>query len=88
MEDEIEILEGTITGFGGSWGSGLGVLFIDGLPVHCENASTVRALDACFGDVIDNNHSVNQDAIIGKRISYSVDFVGVLEGFSPLEETQ
>ena len=43
---------GTIDGFSGSWDSGLGYLVIDGQPVPCDNAATVRALEACFGGVI------------------------------------
>jgi len=87
MDEEIEILEGEITapGFAGSWLSGLGALYIDGVPVHCENAPTVRALDGCFGNFIAEGHTINNEAIIGKRITYSVDFLGVLEGFSPIE---
>ena len=81
-----DLLTGTINGFRGGWGSGLGALIVDGVPVHCENAPTVRSWEGCFGNVIDDNHCVNQDAIVGKRISYSVDCVGFLEGFSPIEE--
>lgn len=86
MENELE--EGTIIGFAGSWGSGLGVLmFSDHAPVHCDNAQTVRALDSCFGGFISPNHAVNPEAIHGKRISFSTDALGLLEGFSPVEET-
>jgi hypothetical protein len=81
-----EILKGTITAFGGSWGSGLGFLAIDGIGIPCDNAPTVRALEGAFGDVIAPNHSVNQAAIIGKEIYYSVDDIGVLDGFTPVDE--
>ncbi len=86
-DEQVELLEGEITGWSSQWGSGLAQLFIDGVPVHCDNACTVRALDGCFGGFISaNNHCVDQNAIIGKRITYSVDALGILEGFSPVEE--
>ena len=78
--------KGTITGFGGSWLSGIGYLEIDNVPVPCENAPTVRALDGAFGDVIAAGHTVDQDAVIGKVIYYSTDDMGLLDGFTPEEE--
>ncbi len=80
------LYQGTITGFMGSWGSGIANLLIDGLPVLCENAPIVRALESAFGNVIGNNHCVNQDAIIGQEIVYCTDSMGVLEGFIPIED--
>lgn len=79
-------MKGTIEGFGGSWGSGIGYLVIDGKPIPCENAQTVRSLDACFGNVISAGHSVNNDAIKGKEVVYSVDSFGMLLGFTPVED--
>ena len=82
-----EVRRGTITGFRGSWMSGIGYLLVDGVGVACENAPTVRALDACFGDVIAEGHTVSQEAIIGKEIYYSMDDMGlVLGGFTPVDE--
>jgi hypothetical protein len=63
---------GTIEGFSGSWGSGLGFLIIDGQPVPCDNAATVRALDACFGGVIAPGHLVDQESVVSQEICYSV----------------
>jgi len=81
------IHKGKIIGFRGSWGSGLGYLIIqteNGIEqVPCDNAPTVRALDAAFGNVITRGHTVNQGAIKDKEIYYSVGFV--LEGFTPVE---
>ena len=82
---------GTILGLYGSWISGLATLTVqkdDGSldMVFCDNGQTVRAFDAAFGDVIGEAHTINNKALEGKRISYSKDFVGVLEGFTPLEE--
>jgi len=76
---------GVIDGFSGSWGSGLGYLIIDGVPIPCENGPTVRALEACFGGVIAPGHTVAQETIVGKEIRYSVSPWGTLEAFSPVE---
>ena len=86
LVDEGTMNRGTITGFQGSWGSGLGYLVIDGIPIACENASTVRALEAAFGDVIAPGHTVDQEAIKGKEIYWSMDDMGlILAGFTPVE---
>jgi hypothetical protein len=74
---------GVIDGFSGSWSSGLGYLVIDGQPVPGDNAATVRALEACFGSVMAPGHLVDQQAIVGQGIWYSVSPWGVLEAFSP-----
>lgn len=79
--------EGTITGFSGSYGSGLGYLHIDGIPIPCDNGATVRALRDCFGeDVIGEAHNVNVQAISGKRVYYETNGLGVLEWFAPVED--
>ena len=83
--------KGTIEGFVGSWGSGIAILAIqrdDGVPdwPFCENSSTVRALDAAFGNVIAPDHCVNNDALKGKRIVYTLDDMGMLACFTPEEE--
>jgi len=75
---------GTIDGFVGSWSSGLGYLMINGQPVPCDNAATVRALEACFGGVIAPGYLVSQEGIVGRQICYSVSPWGVLEAFSPV----
>ena len=77
---------GTIDGFSGSWGSGLGYLVIDGCPLPCDNAATVRALEACFGDVIAPGNTVSQESIVGREIRYSVSPWGVLETFSQVDD--
>lgn len=77
---------GTIDGFAGSWSSGLGFLIIDGRPVPCENAPTIRALEACYGGVIAADHRVDGEAIEGKRVVYSIDDFGLLLGFTPEED--
>jgi len=87
-----EIRKGKIVGFQGSWGSGLGSLVVKDSRtgsidhVSCENAPTVRALDGAFGNVITEGHMVNNEAIKGKEIYYSVGSYGVLEGFTPVGE--
>ena len=77
---------GTIDSFVGSWASGLGYLVIDGQPVACDNAATVRALEACFGGVIALGHLVDQGSIVGREIWYQVGLWGVLEAFSPVDD--
>ena len=77
---------GTIVEFSGSWGSGLGTLWFEEEGVSCENGATVRALEGCFGEVIAAGHTVNQDAIRGQRVVYSVDDMGILIGFTPVDE--
>ncbi len=75
---------GTIEGFHGSWGSGLGYLVIDGQPVLCENGATVRALQGAFGNVIDPGHTAS---VKGRHeVVYSIDGMGLLLGFTPIEE--
>ena len=67
--------------------SGLGHLITSSGAVPCDNAPTVRALDACFGNVIGEAHTVNNKAIQGKDIVYSMDDMGlVLEAFTPTKE--
>lgn len=84
---KVQVSRGIIEAFTGSWMSGLATLVISGRPVHCENGATVRALDACFGDVIGPGHTVNVDAIKGKDIVYSMDEMGlVMAAFTPTEE--
>jgi hypothetical protein len=78
--------QGIIDSFGGSYGSGLATLVINGQPVMCENTGTVRALDACFGDVITDAHSVDEKPFVGQRIVFEVDNVGILEWFAPWDK--
>jgi hypothetical protein len=79
---------GTIISFQGSWGSGLATLVLqadDGQAYHipCDNGPTVRALAAAFGDgVIGAGHTVNVQALCGKRIrAFYDDFGLALGGF-------
>lgn len=88
------LYKGKITGFRGSWLSGLASLVLEDeyggvMMVHCENAQTVRCLDGAFGDVIEEpDHTVKPDGgHIGKWIYYSMDPMGlVLEGFTPVDD--
>ena len=79
---------GTIICFAGSHLGGLGYLFVEveeGIQsIMCDNPTTVRALDDCFGDVIQGMR-VNNGAIKGKRIEFETDWTGVLEWFMPIE---
>jgi len=86
------LAKGRIIGFEGSWSSGLGYLIVKNSKtkaverVPCDNTQTVRALDAAFGDVITDAHTVNNDAIRGQDIYYYTDGVGLLEAFTPVGE--
>ena len=78
---------GKIAGFSGTWNSGIGYLVVGGTIVPCENTSTIRALDACFGNFITDGRSVNNKAIYGKDIVYFLDEMGlILEAFTPTED--
>ena len=79
-------MKGTINGFSGSWGSGIGYLVIDERPVPCENGATVRALAGAFPGFISAGHCVDNQAIAGKEIVYSVDELGMLANFTPAED--
>lgn len=77
---------GTLGRFIGSYSSGLRFLEIDGCPIPCESAPTVRALDDCFGEVIQPGHTVSSDSFKGREIVYSVDGLGLLLAFTPVED--
>ena len=83
--------KGIIKNFRGSWGSGIAILEIEDcktkeiIEVPCENACTVRALDACFGDVITNGHTADGEGYKNKKIEWDWDELGlILGGFSPV----
>ena len=82
--EETEGIEGTILAFRGSWDSGLAHLVVDGIPVPCHNSTTVRCLDSHFPNFIIEGHGYDENAIIGKRIEYTVDDFGVLETLTPV----
>ena len=76
---------GTIAGISGHPMSGLWQLqFEDGEMVHIESGYGVRLLANVFdaregsGDLLDK--------IIGQKIVYSLDFMGVMEDFTPIDE--
>jgi hypothetical protein len=81
-----------ILAFRGNWLSGLAVLQVllangNTRFIHCENAPTVRALDACFGNIIGPNHTARIPAEVRKReVVLSVDGMGILLAFTPLED--
>jgi benzoyl-CoA reductase/2-hydroxyglutaryl-CoA dehydratase subunit BcrC/BadD/HgdB len=78
---------GKLEHFSGSWQSGLGFLIIDGIPIPCENAATVRALESCFGGVIQAGNTVSSDSFKGCEVVYSVDEFGLLLRFTPIEDS-
>jgi hypothetical protein len=73
----------------GSWHSGLATLVLENGEVFCDNGATVRALDAAYGNVIGEGHSIDNvnGGHVGKEIYYSLDEMGMLlEAFTPVEE--
>ena len=91
MEYQVRI--GKIKDFNGHWMSGIASLAIldsetEQLEwIHCENASTVRALDACFGGIIQEGHSVSVEGIADQEIYWSLDDMGLIfESFTPVDD--
>ena len=84
-----KIYKSEIIKFCGSWGSGLGYLFLkneDGLTeqVPCENSPTVRALEDAFGNVITRGHTADCDGLNNQWIYWYWDDMGLaLGGFVP-----
>jgi hypothetical protein len=91
--------KGRILGFRGHHMSGIASLRVSEVihtltreveievEVLCENAPTVRALEAAFGSVIGEGHTVRPDGgHVGKEVYYNVDAMGMLDGFSPVED--
>lgn len=71
---------GTIVGFNSSMGSGLATLFVEErrgrvAAIPCDAGPAGRALRSAFGD-----------QVIGQEIEFAVDEIGVLSGFTPVEE--
>ena len=83
-ENRVKQIEGTIVGFRASQDSGIAHLVVDGVHVPCDNVATVKCLDACFGNFIVDGHACDANAIIGKRIRYTLDEIGVLKGMIPI----
>jgi len=89
----MEIRKGKLIQFGGSWGSGLGILEIEDSEtgvcdrVPCDNGATVRALENAFGDVITDGHTANGNGYKGQEVYWSYDELGlVLAAFTPVED--
>lgn len=74
-------MKGKIVSFKGSWGSGLATLTVcveNRLKIlYCDNAPTVRALDALFPGYIINGHRVDNEIIKGQEIGYELDDMGL-----------
>lgn len=88
-----EIKKGKITGFSGSFGSGIGYLGVDDekdghVEVPCDNGPTVRSLQAAFGNAIGPGHTVNSEGgHVGQTIYYVMDDMDLcLGGFVPEDD--
>ena len=92
----MDVRKGKLKGFRGSWGSGLGSLVIEDSEtgfteeIPCDNGTTVRALEGCFGNVIGDAHCVKPDQKAGfydKEVYWSMDEFGIVfDGFTPVDE--
>lgn len=76
--------KGTLLSLHGSWGSGLAMLTVDEEVPHgatrlvtipCDSGPTSRALRPAFGD-----------EVAGQEVLFSVDALGIFDGFSPLRD--
>jgi len=82
--------KGTIVGFKGSWSSGIAQLMIKDTKgnikaIPCENTTTVRVLDACYGGVIQSGRTASEKPFVGKKIFYEYDDMGLMLGsFAPV----
>ena len=63
-------------------------LVIDGQAIPCDNAPTVRALEALFGGVIGPGHAVNLKAIVGQQVAYCTGDLGLSEGLAPAKAVE
>jgi hypothetical protein len=48
--------------------------------IPCENTTTVRALDACYGSVIQSGRTASEKPFVGKKIFYEYDDMGLMLG--------
>ena len=85
MEEEMKFQRGVISDIQGHPMSGLWSLaFEDGSLVHIGSGMGVRALASAFGATEGSGDL--EFKIIGQEIVYSTDFMGVMEGFTPIDE--
>ena len=82
------IHKGTIIAMYREKGSGISLLAIEDdlrgkILIPCEGSPTARAFDAAFGGVMIGSR-FNNDGIVGERIAYRVDALGVLSEFAPI----
>lgn len=86
------IEKGILKEFKGSWGSGMGFLAIEingsVKDFPCDNGTTVRSLEAAFGNVITEGHTASGNGFKDQEVFFSVDDFGVLAGFTPVAEAR
>jgi hypothetical protein len=88
MKRSNKMKQGKIVEFVGTWCSGIAHLHIESdgiiIPVPCDNAPTVRALEGFFGNVIGPGHIVKKDGgHVGEEIMYETES-GILSVIIPL----
>ena len=75
---------GTIAGLDYQFPSGIAVLALtNGETVYVESGCGLRSLAACFGAT--EGKGDLREKILGRRIRYEIDFMNVMEWFTPLE---
>ena len=80
-----ETKRGTIAAISGHPMSGLWQLhFEDGFSCHIESGYGMRNLARCFG-ATEGTGDI-QEKIEGQEVIYSIDDLGILIGFTPLED--
>jgi len=91
MEYQVRI--GKIKDFQGNWMSGLAMLLIEDSEtgqverVHCESAPTVRALEGCFGGIMQDGHTADVERIANQEIYWSLDDMGLIfDSFTPVAD--
>ena len=58
---------------------GLTIILEDETRLFGDNTMIVRAFEEMFGDVIQAGHCFDPSKVIGKKIQYSVDAIGIME---------
>lgn len=82
----------TIVDVAGTWQSGLASITLEiddgGTEIlWCENGPLIRALEDAFGDVEQDGHTFDPDAVKGRRIAFQTGMMGMMmERFVVLDQ--
>lgn len=84
------VSKGKIIGFGGNWGSGLATLTLEDMDtgeivsVYADSGPLGRALGECY-DAIGAGNTIDNEKIAGEEVYFSLNDLGLLEAFSPVD---